>query len=48
MSSETTNPKIDLGVGGAAEFLATFFFIILGAGTVVVTGKITGLSLIHI
>lgn len=42
MSSETTNPKIDLVVGGAAEFLATFFFIILGAGTVVVTGTITG------
>ena len=33
---------MDLVVGGLAEFLATFFFIILGAGTVVVTGAITG------
>ena len=42
MSSGTAQPKMDLVVGGLAEFLATFFFIILGAGTVVVTGAITG------
>ena len=42
MSSGTAQPKMDLVVGGLAEFLATFFFIILGAGTGVVTGAITG------
>ena len=42
MSSGIAQPKMDLVVGGLAEFLATFFFIILGAGTVVVTGAITG------
>ena len=52
MSSENIEPKMNLRgrleevcVGGTAEFLATFFFIILGAGTVVVTGAITGGSL---
>jgi aquaporin TIP len=52
MSSEKNEPKVGLmsrleeaWVGGTAEFLATFFFIILGAGTVVITGAITGGSL---
>ena len=49
MIEENAEPKMDLKasiqdafLGGTAEFLATFFFIILGAGTVVVTGTITG------
>ena len=42
MSSANTQTKMNFIVGGAAELLATFFFVILGAGTVVVTGNITG------